>query len=167
MKKIIIVEGCDGSGKTTLAMDLAKRMRAVFLKCERPQEGVDLMRFDYLLQTATVYSGVVVADRHVAISEPIYGMICRGKHDLKEKEIEECLSRVSHIVYCRPSSDQIKHSIGVHDHMEGVVDNLPKIIVAYDDFFLSKHTWRRGFGPAVHRYDWTKDKITDLMSELK
>ncbi len=81
------------------------------------------------------YSGCVVTDRHVAISEPIYGIICRGQHGLDQKHIDMALRRIDLLVYCRPPTLTIIGTIDDRPQMEGVVDNTPAIITAYDEFF--------------------------------
>ena len=133
---IIVVEGMDNTGKTTLAMKIAKAMRAVYVKAERPAVGPDLLVYQNILETATQYTGICVADRHVAISEPIYGTICRGGHQLDEKDIESCIKRLGLIVYCRPPDRTIHRTIDLRPQMEGVVANTDRLITAYDEFFF-------------------------------
>lgn len=143
---IIICEGPDNGGKTTLAQYIAKKMRAVYIKVERPKRAaVDLMAYQKILHVAANYSGLVVSDRHVAISEPIYGPICRGGHDLDEREIHECFDRIDAVIYCRPPLPTIMKTIDDRPQMEGVIENTTRIVQAYDDFFddtLRERRWR-------------------------
>lgn len=133
---IIVVEGPDNVGKTTLGLWLAKELRAVYVKVERPKRAVDLVAYQHFLETANSYSGWVVADRHVAISEPIYGPICRGGHDLKDSDLEMCLARLAAIIYCRPPTARIMSTLAERPQMEGVVQNTSAIIDAYDRWWL-------------------------------
>lgn len=160
---IIVVEGVDNSGKTTLAQYLAKQLRAVYLKVERPKKGNDLTKFNNLLQVARMYSGIVVADRHVAISEPIYGPICRGKHDLDLLEVKMCIQELTHIVYCRPPNNVILDSLNDRPQMSGVDEHIKELIDAYDALFADS------FGPnmpAILRYDFTTQHPDMILEQM-
>lgn len=150
---IIVIEGPDNTGKTTLGLAIAKQLRAVFVKAERPSSGVRLQNFHNILEYAKTYSGTVVADRHVAISEPIYGQIIRGGHQLDPSEMSACLNRIDVIVYCRPPRDRILETIDERPQMEGVVTKLNEIIHAYD-YALDPRTWCYGDPKLIH-YDFT------------
>lgn len=164
VRKIIVVEGVDNSGKTTLALELAKRLRAVFVKVERPAKGNDLPAFSNILEVASLYSGIVVIDRHVAISEPIYGEIIRGGHALREDEMKSAIARVTDIVYCRPPTDVIMGTLEVRGQMEGVVKHAAELLKAYDFLFEEDVP---GVGHKLHRYDYTqKDALVNLLKEL-
>jgi|SRR5579863_718761 len=156
---IIVVEGCDNAGKTTLALDLAKRLRAVFLKVERPARGVDLMAFANLLEVAKSYSGIVVTDRHVAISEPIYGNIIRGGHSLKTEDLALARERIDLVVYCRPPNARIFSTMADREQMEGVIEQGESILCAYDDLFFTP-------GPRHTRYDYTTMTVDDLLQRI-
>lgn len=158
---IIVFEGPDNAGKTTAALAVAKALRAVFLKVERPKAGNDLAAFCRIVDVAQTYSGHVVMDRHVAISEPIYGRICRGKHDLSPDGILMALGSIDLAVYCRPPTHKILGTIEERAQMEGVVDNLTAIIDAYDFFFqeANEHNWEL--------YDFTTQTEEDLLERIK
>jgi len=161
---IVVVEGPDNAGKTTLAMFLAKQLRAAYVKVERPKAGVDLMRFQRILDVAEPYSGFVVADRHVAISEPIYGTIIRGGHQLPSADINWCLNQIDVIIYCRPAVDKIASSISDRPQMEGVVENTRAIVRAYDEYMLEVHLDQRHL---LRRYDYENDKSEHLVQWLR
>lgn len=163
---IVVVEGPDNAGKTTLAQYLAKEMRAVFIKVERPKRAVDLKAYQHVLNIARSYSGVVVTDRHVAISEPIYGPICRGGHDLQQGDIEICCSQLDAMIYCRPPDAVIMKTISERAQMEGVVENTSAIIEAYDQWYerVFHQTSRYDF---LGKYDFTKDQREHVLAELK
>lgn len=161
---IIIVEGPDNAGKTTLALHIAKAMRACFLKVERPSRGVDLIALRRILETAESYSGVVVADRHVCISEPIYGKIIRGGHDLDDREVELSYDQIDVLIYCRPPMHAIMSSIQDRPQMEGVIENTQAIIHVYDEVMQEIHLEQRIL---VRQYDYTKDDRDLLVAHLK
>ena len=140
---IIVFEGPDNTGKTTAALAIAKALRAVFMKVERPKAGNDLKTFCRIVEVAQAYSGTVVLDRHVAISEPIYGRIIRGKHDLNPSAVLAALTSIDLCIYCRPPTDVIKKTLKDRPQMDGVVEHTQSIIDAYDAFFDAApyNTW--------------------------
>ena len=145
-------------------MYLAKQLRAVYVKVERPQRAVDLMAYQNILEVADDYSGWVISDRHVAISEPIYGTILRGGYDLRPEDITRCYTRIGAIVHCRPPTPAVLSTVGDRPQMEGVIENSDRIIEAYDELFESIHL---GQELLVKSYDFTKDSRDDLIDWLK
>lgn len=156
---IIVVEGPDNAGKTTLALELAKKLRALFVKAERPRHRPDLLIYQGILEQAQRYSGLVVVDRHLAISEPIYGSIIRGGHDLDADDIALCCSRMDAVIYCRPPTGVILASLSGRTHMSGVLENAGAIIRAYDALFHPESAWDNLF-----HYDFTKQNPQDVIS---
>ena len=157
---IIVVEGPDNAGKTTLCQYIAKKMRAVLIKAERPSKGPDLQAYTNMLEVARLYSGIVVTDRHVAISEPIYGTIIRGGHPLAEGDIVNARARIHAIVYCRPPTPAILSTIADRSQMEGVLDHAERIIMAYDELFL------RDWSFPILGYDYTQDPAGSIRDKL-
>ena len=136
---VICLEGCDGSGKTHLATFLAKELRAVYIKAERPYRGPDLPAFNSMVDCAEQYgNGIVVLDRHPAISEPIYGDIIRGGHSLDQSQIENSFKGINLVIYCRTGHYTTMKNISESRQMEGVPEFAEKIMMAYDEFFGSK-----------------------------
>lgn len=131
---IVVIEGPDNSGKTTLAVRLASMSGAVYLKSQRPSElkELQLAKFNHLLQSAERYNGVAITDRHPAISELIYGKVLRGGHSLSPDSIENSLSYVDAIIFCRPHSEKLLSTLRERAHLDGVIDNASQLIEAYD-----------------------------------
>lgn len=161
---IVTVEGPDNSGKTTLCAILAKRLNALYIKAERPRTGPDLLEYQAILERARAYSGVVLTDRHVAISEPIYGVICRGGHDLKQADIEVCLSRINVVVYCRPDQRIILGTLDNREQMAGVVENGSRIVDAYDHAYSLAVDCRK---PRWLKYDYMNNHLDDLVEAIE
>lgn len=161
---IVIVEGPDNGGKTTLAQEVAKKMKAVYVKVERPRRAVDLVAYQSILEVAKGYSGIVVSDRHVAISEPIYGNIIRGGHELRQADIDLCLGQLDAVIYCRPPLPVIMKTLSDRAQMDGVIDNATRIVQAYDEFFETQMTERRwGF---MGVYDFLRDTPQVVIENL-
>ena len=91
MQPIVILEGIDGSGKTTLAAKLAKALQAfhvhhgTYRGC-KPTQLVDIYRAS--LRPALLGYASVVLDR-AWYSEPIYGAVFRdGANRLSQMDVE-------------------------------------------------------------------------------
>ncbi len=163
---IIVVEGCDNSGKSTIAAKLAKRLRGLLIKSEHiPPLNEHLQEYMEVLQAAEMYgNGVVVSDRHHVVSEPIYGDIIRGGHKLKEVTIKQALDQISAFVYCRPSDELILGTMAERQQMAGVTKNASALLKGYDQFFGSDFEYYR---QKVWTYDYTKDSEEALAREIQ
>lgn len=92
---LIVVEGCDGSGKTTLVKDIEQRMRASSTRCEvvhmgPPSEGQD--PFHQYTNAIMDYSplehldDMVIFDR-LHLGEHVYGPLYRGRSQLSNTQM--------------------------------------------------------------------------------
>jgi hypothetical protein len=76
--QVIVLEGCDGTGKTTLAVTLASQHGYAVIHSGRTPDGTDLAeRYQALLATP----GKIVLDRSF-ISELVYGPLDHGRSRL-------------------------------------------------------------------------------------
>lgn len=154
---MIIVEGCDNSGKTTLVSALSGDLRLLsIVNRQRPLSLQD--SYAYLtrvlplaLRFATIF------DRWQPISEPIYGPICRGVHLFNDAHIQNQFRMTKNmalqplVIYCRPSIEKIM-DFGEREQMAGVIENAPAIVAAYDH----QIEWLKQHFPVV-RYDFERD----------
>lgn len=161
---IIVVEGTDNAGKTTLALSIAKQMKAIYVKSENiPPKDEYLPQYAHLLNKGEDYgNGIVITDRHHAVSEPIYGPIVRGASSVTLRLAEDYLAAIDVFVFCRPPNEAITRTMNERKQMPGVDRNIHQIIDRYDKFFLREDIRGRTF-----RYDWTKDSEQLLMAEIK
>lgn len=155
---MILVEGPDNSGKSTLIEQLAKEFD--LFKCDRPH-GPPKTPEELLNRTLDVQnfykSKMVIMDRNPVIGESIYGPILRGHNmwdDLDEKmncEAElfsKLLSGTIFLIYCRPpretlldlSTHQVK-DYDTREHLESLSKNKSKIVDAYDSCMLKWATY--------------------------
>lgn len=158
---IIVVEGPDGSGKSTFARALSNFLHCIYIKSEvRPVKDVfyplDYHRF---LRNIDADVGNVVSDRHVIVSEPIYGSIIRGGHILREDDIRRAASDCF-AVYCRPPTPTILQNIESSEQMKGVVDNAHDLIREYDRVML-----RLPF-KQVMTFDYTSQTTNELCQHI-
>lgn len=154
MSGVIIVEGPDGSGKSTLVKNLKSRFVLKSLKTIKhgpPADAQDLYeRCRDLLMEATESGNHCIIDRFGLIGEQIYGPILRGK-DLwveipqKKQEILTAFNTLNpFIIYCRPPATIIaslaNHEVKSYDtpeHLQALQDNQLLIIKSYDNFFAN------------------------------
>lgn len=163
---IIVVEGPDNSGKTTLAHRLAKDLAGVYVKSElKPDQTNTVDLFDAWIRScdSPALFPYVVCDRHHWVSAPIYDLILRGS-----SRIDMFLATMScgrfHAIYCRPPHGQI-HQFNLDiPQLLGVSEKIQLIIDEYDRVFRG-HS-RRIFS-SIREYDWTVDSYDDVLKHLK
>lgn len=108
MRRLLILEGPDGAGKSTLAAELAKRGWRAHHHGSYPDDGDRLWeRYLFSMLPAASDLADVVLDRAWQ-AEPIYGRVHRGGRNRLEPWQERMLERVALgvnalVVWCRPS----------------------------------------------------------------
>jgi predicted HAD superfamily Cof-like phosphohydrolase len=161
---IIIVEGVDGSGKTTLINKLQKDLNVITIKSPRPRDYQDCK--DLLARTLLLGENTnILCDRIGIISEPIYGPICRNTLGFPLKaETEKILQMMNPIIiHCNPRLEFCEQNIKNNPQMEGVRDHLYQLHHAYQEW-MSQIYDESVF---VIPYDYTEDSYEDLLSEVK
>lgn len=167
----IIVEGCDGTGKTTLINELLEYKQhgqtepyfTMHERASRSQEGpVDALDTWVEKDLAGIDTHPPsVYDRHPLISEPIYGPVCRGmlpgkfNDGLWQVTARSRLARYSLVIWCVPPWNTVRNNLvaSAHNQMAGVIINARRI---YDMYSLASKTW-----PGVSmRYDYTNPART-------
>lgn len=166
---MIVVEGVDNAGKSTLASFLAQHFKLYLIKShwrpETPSE-VDLQNMA-ICTLGKNLRGKLVSDRLASISEFVYGSVVREESLLPQDEIMDNLMlfrdvQPTLIIHCRPPDLTILTRFRGRRQMEGVERNLTRLLFTYDKFMddLGKVL------PVIH-YDWTEDqyfnKIRDLL----
>jgi thymidylate kinase len=144
--KRIIVEGIDGSGKSTVIHMLLERVAGV-----RLVEGFKHSGFSsYPVWLNSQLNGspspsTPIHDRFF-YSELVYGPILRQRIDVTPHTYEETirqLRRSAMLIYCRPPLKIIRKSSTVKPQMEGVDDNLAKIYEEYENLMMDESEYYR------------------------
>lgn len=149
---MIILEGPDNAGKSTLGAYLSKELRAPLIHSEKPDPNwTQLECLEH--STRQLRPQGAILDRIYALSECVYGPICRGASALGDKHPEALLDlyhRPYLVVYCRPKMETILRNNG-RDQMPGVLESHRDIVEAYDVLMeeVSRFAHCR-----VIRYDW-------------
>lgn len=164
---LIVVEGIDGAGKTTLIQNFrqqAKQLCWILARSGPPQGTQDLLETINLLGYGGRHLSIpLIADRHPLISEPIYGPIVRGKSLLEEYYTEESAqgyiaSLVDRVIYCKPDLETAQRASRRERQMPGVHEHYWALYQAYDK--AMEDLRRRGV--LVIEYDWTSPMLEDL-----
>lgn len=156
---IIVVEGVDGAGKSTLIRNLRGVSKQYFwtLNASGPPHSTDqVMRaideIDDLIHGSPTNW---VFDRHPLISEPIYGKILRGKSyldDINPVTYRSLLSSFTKVIYCRPPFDVVEEESKHERQLAGIHEKLRTLYDAYDEAIESLRTHTQ---VPIVTYDWT------------
>ena len=167
MNGVIIVEGCDFTGKSTLIEPMAKKLNALILKeCDIPSDYRKATQWveevNYLSQRR-----LVITDRCPAISEYIYSHCLRPNQvTLSNNQSLGLLSKIEKlitIVHCDPGWEQVSKCN--NDQMEGVKERLEDLFRYYRSFLVGIVKQRF----SVVRYNWTEGEsaFRGLISYLR
>ena len=169
---IIILEGPDGGGKTTLSEALRSRLqndRMTHVVKHGPYKGVkgeDLCKiFFRSMSQALTYDDNVIMDRSW-LSEPIYGQVFRkgeNRVDMPRRRMLErvALARGAVIVHCQPDFE-ICANVFMRRLDEEYLDTLGQLKEVYDAY---EQIGQDTSIPVIH-YDYTRDDLSDLFTQI-
>lgn len=166
---LIIVEGVDGSGKSTLVQNFRQTATQHCLILSRsgpPRSAHDLLRPLSLIH-AISNSVPLILDRHPLISEPIYGPIVRGKSFIdppfdREKALAFTAARADRVIYCKTDLETAQKASRRERQMEGVHEQYWALYQAYDAYMEDL----RRLGMRVITYDWTQPHNSPEINQL-
>lgn len=157
---MIILEGADGTGKSTAAEELASRLHLKVVHSPGYIENFFIASLNYHMMFP---SEVIVYDRFY-YSELVYGPIIRGESrvpDWFRFYIDNMLSKVKPlIIWCDVPNRVARENIKVHDQMKGVDEHLDDILSSYRALAhgdIMRH-------PMVHDYTRKSLDVTAISS---
>lgn len=170
---IIILEGPDGAGKTTLAAKLRDALQQtgmVHMIKHGPYIGVEPEHICKIffrgMASALTYDDHVIMDRSW-LSEPIYAQIYRNapsRVDIQRRRMLEraALSRGAVVINCRPSFETCAKTFQSRADDE-YLDDTKQLRQVYDEYdFLALQT-----DLPVVTYDYEMDSLADLMAQIE
>lgn len=141
---MIIIEGCDNTGKTSLQQQVLERYPNMMTgyKQERPPEDKQsyMDRFWDFLGKSNGSTRNMVFDRFY-FSELVYGPLLRGNVIFSPSEnrmVRHLINEKSPlIIYCYRSPEQILSTFDEREQLEGVQERVTTIVNLYNEVFIS------------------------------
>lgn len=157
---MIVVEGPDGTGKSTLIRQLQDAYPGLKIAPRACTSLAGPLSGNGLVNWLKKYGVMVgyVYDRHPCISGPVYDAVYANPvegwaGDWVRGAFREILDN-ARIIYCRPPRREIVKSVNESAQMGGVERNIHRIIDTYDAIM--------GNMLSHERYDWTRDELPSL-----
>lgn len=146
----IVLEGPDGSGKSTLGNTLSKLLNMPLISGKGPPKSE--REFEDRCKRYLEYSGVIF-DRHPCISELIYSEIGERQCQLPQSLAKQFWATKPFVVYVRPLNRHLSdtHQCKAHEtqeHVDMVRANHRRICAMYDARMLeiANYVYRRSDG---------------------
>ncbi len=128
---LIIVEGPDNSGKSTLIQALAAQLRLPMARTYRmPQTEEDIQHWHNWANAAPY---PLILDRHSAISDLIYSPLVRNTSGASSLRLASACRNGHYLIYCRPHWDTIAATYNEREQLGGTHEKLTDLIRAYDN----------------------------------
>lgn len=161
---IVVVEGPDGSGKSTLIKNLrgaTDRYYVTLHNAGPPRDVLNVQCVTNWIERMSFGRVPLVCDRISLISEPIYGEVLRRENILEDSYTVDdiknwLLTNIERVIYCRPSTSVIIKGLETEKQLEGVIERIERITQQYDWTMQLLRHW----GVRVINYDWTGAKLT-------
>lgn len=163
---MIIVEGPDGGGKTTLLRNLMQQFPSIPLHERASRSGSEGGPVDHLYDWAHTdvmswnAQPLSFYDRHPLISEYIYGPVIRQSIDAKflDTNLRRLLMRRALVIVCLPPLDAVRRSVSAERDMPGVRTHIDTIWELYASLGAYAPT-----SFSIRYYDYTKHNPTDTL----
>lgn len=152
---IVVVEGCDGAGKTTLIEQAREGQRERYFLTVRASRYPPNLKtaFQYLQWVKHQRDIDLLLDRIHFVSDRVYGPILRNEDLFSGMPLDFGLRGISVIVHCRPPLAIVQANVAKTTQMIGVSDHTEALYKKYDELMLS--IGMRGI--KVMTYDYTGD----------
>lgn len=157
----IVVEGMDGSGKSTLVKQLVEHYgeRAHLVPgYNRTPEPKSPMQKWWMEQLSVNPNDKVVIHDRFFYPEFVYGPVLRGHINAEQSTVEyvrSFLRERAFLIYCRPPIEVLKRGVDVEFQMEGVKTMFNDLLVAYDHMIVREAPYYNG---RFVKYDWSDDQ---------
>lgn len=163
----IIVEGMDGTGKTSLVDTLRKYYPLTTVR-NLLEDKQDFDKWWPTMLGVTPPPGQMYIHDRFFYSELVYGPVVRGKLVPSQQliyDISEALRKDAFLIYCRPPWVEISINVSNSSHMEGVKEHLNELVDAYDAL-MSKLAPE--YGKRFFMYNYTdSDSLSLLRTKIE
>lgn len=157
---IVVVEGSDGAGKTTLIERAREGQRERYFLTVRASRYPPNLKtaFQYLQWVKHQRDFDVLLDRIHFISDRVYGPLLRNEDLFKDLPLDFGLREAAVIIHCRPPLETILANVAKTNQMVGVSDHTREIVARYDALMGRL----KSIGRRVVTYDYTGDDPKSL-----
>lgn len=171
MLRHIVVEGVDGSGKTTLVERLAQWNDGYFTLPEKRSSsslGGPVQDLDTWVENEAQlmsFRGPTLYDRHPLISEPIYGPTCRGVLPGRFNSptwlgmYQGRLAYTALVIWCVPPLPEVIRNVAGSEQMPGVQANIGAL---WQQYRRASLVW----SGVQMRYDYTTTSLETVLYNL-
>lgn len=179
MNRLIIVEGMDNTGKTTLIQELIRTVGRGTLMAKVSlgpfKSSLEQLQWTYnQLKKAEEGNDLIVYDRFLPICDIVYGTVLRDNKTiwtLDSAELKALRELNPLIIFCNPGIEKILETMNEREQLEGVADNARVLLAMYKTVIYELET----LGFEVHYYDYTSEaskqdiykKVSNLIDEYK
>ncbi|MCW2945390.1 MAG: hypothetical protein JWR24_2107 [Actinoallomurus sp.] len=143
--EVVVLEGCDGAGKTTLAVALATGHDYTMVHAARTPEGVDLAE---RYRTILTWPGRLVLDRSF-LSELVYGPLRHGRSRLTPTDVADLAAIVTArggvFAHLTAAPEQITARLTARDGHPPQLAEIRSLIAGYTEVFA----WLASRAPVI------------------
>lgn len=163
---MIVLEGCDGAGKSTLGEQLAKAYQLPLVHQKGgPNRTQEELFADMRERNERQKTELVIYDRIPIISENVYGKILRGHSRMENPEglvmFNQWIETKPLLIYCRPpvsrlvNSELIKKEHDSAEHIDQLKTRIVQVSACYDDLMINLFAVMYG---RVYVYNWKNEE---------
>ncbi len=162
---LIIVEGMDNTGKTTLIQRVSEDLKLLVMNNRKKPVNSDEMEKYLATVSSLALEYPVILDRLCTISEPVYGQLRKTGPVIDKDTLFTHMKQMSlarpMIIYCRPPTGVVLN-FGDRPQMDGVIEKAPQLLEAYD------HSMNRlaQMGFKVVHWDYTNYNYNWILNQV-